>query len=143
MSPDIKRDIFRARNPEFHRIADDGKHKISWNKKEGWRLDRKDREWIPGLNLHQFAMWKIIYPGIFWITMAARKTYGEIRKTNDMITDMSLRNLLFTSDGLQAIDYDDKDTWKLHGQSPESYCEEGWFDKRIKILENQIREWIH
>ena len=143
MSPDIKRDIFRARNPEFHRVADDGKHKISWNKKDGWRLDKKEREWIHGLNIHQFAMWNLIYPGLFWVTTQARIAYTKVRETNNMITDIHLRNLLFTSDGLQAIDYDDKDTWKLHGQSPESYCKGDWFKDRLKILEEQIKEWIH
>ena len=142
MSPDIKRNIFRARNPQFNRIADDGKHKISWNKTDGWQLDNIKRDWIPGFNLHQFAMWKLEHPGLFWITIEARKAYSKVHETNDMITDMTLRNLIFTTNGLQAIDYDDRDTWKLHGQSPESYCEEGWFNKQMKILEEQIKEMI-
>lgn len=132
--------IFRASNPEISRSADD-RHQMSWNQKDGWKIDQEDREWIPGISLQNLAMWYIMYPSLGWFLKAANSAYLNLTEDN-VLTDISMNNLLFTSDGLVAIDYLDKDTEKFYKKSFKDYSSGNWYEKGIESLEDEIRNSI-
>ena len=67
-------------------------------------IDEK-REWITGFNLHNLLKFNIIYPKQEWFLKNSQLKYKEIFDKHKEISDISLKNILFTSNGLQIIDY--------------------------------------
>lgn len=73
-----------------------------WKMKE---VDDQKREWITGFNLHNLLKFNIIYPLKDWFLKNARSEYLRVFEQHKNISDISLKNLLFTPRGLEVIDY--------------------------------------
>ena len=73
-----------------------------------WKMEEvntRNREWITGFNLHNLLKFNIIYPTSQWFLEQSRLKYQEIFNIHKEISDISLKNILFTPIGLQVIDY--------------------------------------
>lgn len=76
-----------------------------WLMKE---VDDQEREWTTGFNLHNLLQFNILYPTPQWFLDNARIKYQEIFDKYKNISDVSLKNILFTSKELKVIDYLEK-----------------------------------
>ena len=90
------KDHFKSRDHKL--IYKDDK----WVMKE---VDIQNREWITGFNLHNLLKFNIIYPKQQWFLDNARIKYQEIFDKYKEISDISLKNILYTSKGLEIINY--------------------------------------
>ena len=73
-----------------------------WEIKE---VKDQNREWFAGFNLHNLLKFNIIYPEKEWFLKEAYNEYRKIFERYKNISDISLKNILFTSNGLKVIDY--------------------------------------
>jgi len=68
-------------------------------------VNTQNRKWITGFNLHNLLKFNIIYPDKQWFIEQSYLKYQKIFDEHKEISDISLKNILFTSIGLQVIDY--------------------------------------
>lgn len=99
----IKRDNLKSSKDHF-KSRD---HILEYENNQ-WKMEevnKQNREWITGFNLHNLLKFNIIYPRHRWFLEQSRLKYQEIFNIHKEISDISLKNILFTPIGLQVIDY--------------------------------------
>jgi len=91
-----RKHVLRYENGQWE-IEETIKQKRKWIKQK--------KEWISGFNLHNLLKFNIIYPTKSWFLENARNEYLRVFNEFESISDISLKNLLFTTKGIEAIDY--------------------------------------
>jgi hypothetical protein len=113
--PSLKRKMYLATNDSLERTKlysskdhiKSREHTLLYEK-EKWSIKEfssQNKEWISGFNLHNLLKFNIVYPRKEWFIDKAYEEYLEIFNKHKNISDISLKNLLFCSSGLKAIDY--------------------------------------
>lgn len=101
-----------------------------------WQVGSKEN-YIPGVNVWTLLQLDPIWPLSDWWVKECRKEWDRVLENNDYVSDCRPWNMLFTADGLKAIDYTDK-----FPKGDKAEFKEGDVDKVCKVLtELKPMEW--